>query len=138
MNSSLRLALIVNTFALMCVSVSGKTGTGITLAQPLSIRLYDQAQTPARVLQSATDQASWLFRATRIRISWECPSTESSEDQGTNMTSPRFQQPDTRGYIVVRLMGSTPGSFAPGTLGYALPFAHTGAHVLISTIAWRH
>jgi hypothetical protein len=131
MNSSLRLALIVNTFALMCVSVSGKTGTGITPAQPLSIRLYDQAQTPARVLQSAIDQASWLFRATRIRISWECRSTESPEDQGNDMTSPRFQQPDTRGYIVVRLVGSTPGSFSPGTLGYALPFAHTGAHVLI-------
>jgi len=28
-------------------------------------------------------------------------------------------------------MGSTPGSFAPRTLGYALLFAHTGAHVLI-------
>jgi len=111
MNSSLRLALIVNTFALMCVSGSVTTGTGITPAQPLSIRLYDQAQTPARVLQSATDQARWPFRATRIRISWECPSTESSEDQDTNMTSPRFQQPDTRGYIVARLMGSTPGSF---------------------------
>ena len=66
MNSSLRLALIVNTFALMCVAVSGKTGTGITPAQPLSIRLYDQEQTPARVLQSAIDQASRLFRATRI------------------------------------------------------------------------
>ena len=66
MNSSLRLALIVNTFVLMCVAVSGKTGTGITPAQPLSIRLYDQEQTPARVLQSAIDQASRLFRATRI------------------------------------------------------------------------
>ena len=131
MNTSIRLALIVDTFALMCVSVSGKTGTGITPVQPLSIRLYDQAHTPARVLQSATDQANWLFRVARIRISWECPSTESPEDQGTNVTSPRFQQPDTRGYIVVRLLGSIPGSVAPGALGYALPFADTGAHVLI-------
>jgi hypothetical protein len=131
MNSSLRLALIVNTFALMAGSVSGKTGTGIGPAQTLSIRLYDEAQASPRVLHSATDEANWLFRAARIRISWECPSPESPEDQGTDMSSSAFQQPDTRRYIVLRLMGRTPASILPGALGYALPFAHTGAHVLI-------
>ena len=130
MNGSLRIALIVNIFALMAASVSGKTEIGMA-AQSLSIHLYVQAEAPSRVLHSATDEASWLFRTARIQISWECPSTESPEDQGTDMTSARFQQPDSRGYIAVRLMRRAPGNIFPGALGYALPFAHSGAHVLI-------
>ena len=96
-----------------------------------SIHLYDQAQAPPQALHSATDQASYLFRSARIRISWEFPSTESPEDRGTDMTTAAFQRPEARGYIVVRLMRRTPATVVPGALGYALPFAHRGAHVLI-------
>jgi len=131
MDSWLRLASIVNTFALMAGSVSGKSAPAIGPAQTLSIRLSNEAQASPRVIHPATDQADWLFRAARIRISWECRLPESPEDQGTDMSSSAFQQPDTRRYILVRLMGRTPASLLPGALGYALPFAHTGAHVLI-------
>jgi hypothetical protein len=131
MDSSFRLALTVTVFAVIATSVSAKAGTEIAPAQILSIHLYDHAQAPAPVLHAATDETNWLFRKARIRISWECPSTESAEDQGTNMTSPAFEKPDTRPYIVVRLVRRMPASALPGALGYALPFARTGAHVLI-------
>ncbi|MGA8593472.1 MAG: hypothetical protein WB676_01900 [Bryobacteraceae bacterium] len=130
MNCSLRLALIVNTFVLIAGSVSGKSVTAFTSAQTISIHLYDHAQVTAGVLHSATDETSRLFRAARIQISWECPSTESPEDQGTDMSSAVLEQLDRR-YIVVRLIRRAPGNVFPGALGYALPFAHTGAHVLI-------
>jgi hypothetical protein len=115
----------------MAASVSAKAGRGIAPAQILSIHLYDQARVPGPVLHAATDETNWLFRRAQIRISWECPSVESAEDQGTDMTSPAFQKPDTRRYIVVRLLRRMPASVYPGALGYALPFARTGAHVLI-------
>jgi hypothetical protein len=131
MNGSLRTASLTITVAVMASSLSGKGGREITAVQTLSIRLYNEAQVPVRALQSATDEASWLFRAARIRINWECPSTELPEDHGTDMSSATFRQLDNRSYLVVRLMPRTPGTVFPGALGYALPFAHMGAHVLI-------
>jgi hypothetical protein len=131
MNSSLQIAFIGSMLALMAGSISGKTGREIAPAQTLSIRLYDKAQVPVGVLHRATTEATRLFRAAGIRIVWEQPSAESPEDQGTDMTSAAFWQPDDRRYVVVRLMRRTPATVFPGALGFALPFAHTGAHVLI-------
>jgi hypothetical protein len=131
MNKVRRLALVVNTLALMGASVSGKSRNALAPEQTISIRVYDHAQTPAGVLHSATDQANWLFRAAQIRMNWEFPTTESPEDQGTDMTSAAFQQPDARPYIVVRLIRRTPATVLPNAMGYALPFAHAGAHVVI-------
>jgi hypothetical protein len=133
MKRATRLALIAATLALTSASVSGKSRNALAPGQTISIRVYEHAQTLAGVLHSATDQASWLFRAAQIRISWEFPSTETPEDQGTDMTSTSaaFQQTDARHYIVVRLMSRTPATVFPGALGYALPFAHAGAHVVI-------
>jgi hypothetical protein len=130
MNSSLRIASLTS-FALIAGSLSGKTPTEIAAAQTLSIRLYDQAGVPNAVLHLATAEADRLFRAARLRIAWNQPSTESVEDRGTDMTSAAFQEADNRNYLVVRLMRRTPATVFPGALGYALPFAHRGAHVLI-------
>jgi hypothetical protein len=131
MNGSLRVALVFTAFAVIVGSAFGEGRKDIASGQSLSIHLYDEAHAPARVLQSAIGEASRLFGTTRMQIGWECPSTEVAEDRGTDMTSARFQQPDTRGYIVVRLLKRTANSIFPGALGYALPFAHSGAHVLI-------
>src|SRR5438270_10543401 len=124
MNSSLRIASLTSTFALMAGSLSGKTPAAIAPAQTLSIRLYDQAHVPNTVLRLATAEADRLFRAARFRITWNRPSAESAEDQGTDMTSAAFAQPDRRSYPVVRPMRRTPATVFPGALGYALPFAH--------------
>lgn len=131
MKRAIWLALVVNTLALMSAPLCGKSRDALAPAQTISIRVYDHAQTLAGVLHSATDQASWLFRAEQIRINWEFPSTEPPEDRGTDMTSVAFQQPDDRPYIVVQLIRRAPPSVFPGAMGYALPFAHAGAHVVI-------
>jgi hypothetical protein len=131
MNSSLRIASLTSTLALTAGSLCGKAPTETAPAQRLSIRLYDQAQVPNRVLRLATAEADRLFRAARFRIAWDQPSAESAEDRGTDMTSAAFRQADARSYLVVRLMRRTPATVFPGALGYALPFAHMGAHVLI-------
>jgi hypothetical protein len=72
-----------------------------------------------------------LFRAAGIRISWEHLSAESLEDEGTDMTAAAFRQPDERPYLVIRLIPRTPTTVFPDALGYSLPFAHRGAHVVI-------
>ena len=41
------------------------------------------------------------------------------------------QSSDERPYLVVRLMRGMPASALPGALGFALPFARTGAHVTL-------
>ena len=64
-------------------------------------------------------------------MSWEQVLAESPEDSGTDMTAAAFRQPDTRPYIVIRLLRGTPGTVFPRALGYSLPFAHRGAHVVI-------
>jgi hypothetical protein len=67
-----------------------------------------------------------------MRIRWACPPTELPEDQGSDMTSPAFQKKvNTRRYIVVRFIGRAPATIVPGAIGYSLPFARTGAQVLI-------
>jgi hypothetical protein len=131
MSTFLRLAFLLNAIALMAGSSSRKTGTGIASVQTLPIHLYDRAQAPARVVHLAVSEVGRLFWAARIQISWKFLSTESPEDQGTDMTSAGFQRPDTRPYLVVRLLRGAPPNIFPGALGYALPFARTGARVLI-------
>jgi hypothetical protein len=108
----------------------GKTGNQIPTACALSVRLYNSAHAPETVIRSAIEQSTWSFRAKGIRTVWEQPATESLEDQGTDMTS-AYHQPDPRRYVVVRLISRMPASVLPGAIGYALPFAHTGAHVVV-------
>ena len=62
---------------------------------------------------------------------WEQFSAESREDQETDVTSAAFQQRDERRYVVLRLVRRTPSTLVPSALGFALPFARRGAHVLI-------
>jgi hypothetical protein len=62
MNRAIRLALVVNTVALMGASASGKSRNALVPEQTISIRVYEHAQTPARVLHLATAQGSSLFR----------------------------------------------------------------------------
>ena len=127
MSSFLRITAFAGTLALLAGCAYGKAGP----EQTLSVRLYDQAQVPAAVLHSAMMEAARLFRAAGIRIRWEQPPVESLEDQGTDMTAAAFRQIDERPYLVIRLMRRTPATVFPGALGYSLPFAHSGAHVLI-------
>ncbi len=70
MNRSSRLALVVNSIALVAGSVSGKSITKFTPVKTISIRLSNHAQVPAEDIRSATDEVSRLFAAARIQINW--------------------------------------------------------------------
>lgn len=131
MNSSLQIAYVAGTLALLAGSASGKNGWASAPEHTVSIRLYDRAQAAAAVLHSAIAETTRLFRAAGILTLWERPSAESLEDQGTDMTAAAFRRPNERPYLVIRLMRHTPATVFPGGLGYSLPFAHHGAHVLI-------
>jgi hypothetical protein len=131
MNSSLQIAHVAGTLALLAGSATGKNVWPSAPGQTVSIRLYDRAQAPAAVLHSATEETTRLFRAAGIQTLWEEPSAESLEDQGTDMTASAFRRPNERPYLVIRLIRHPPDTVFPGALGYSLPFAHHGAHVLI-------
>jgi hypothetical protein len=70
MNRSFQTAVAASTLALLAGSASGKTGREIGPEQMLSIHLYDQAQVPTGVLHSATVEATRIFRAAGIQITW--------------------------------------------------------------------
>lgn len=131
MNSSLQIASFAGTLALLAGSALGNTRRAVGPEQTVLVRVYDEAQVPVAVLHSATMETGRLFRAAGIQISWEHPFAESPDDEGTDMTAASFQRPDERRYLVIRLMHRTPATVLPGALGYSLPFAHRGAHVLI-------
>ena len=69
--------------------------------------------------------------AAGINIAWQQSVVEAPEDQGLDMSSAAPQSPDERHYLVVRIAQRTPANVFPGALGFALPFAHRGAHVSI-------
>jgi hypothetical protein len=131
MNNSLRLALIVNALALIAGSASGKPRRQSAPEQILSVRLSNEASVPAGVLRWATEETSRCFRSAKIQIAWERLSTESPEDQGIDYTIASSPHRDERPYILIRLVRGQHASAFRHALGFALPFAGTGAHVVI-------
>lgn len=134
MSSSRWIAVMVSTFTLINNSVFARTKQEAGPKQMLSIHLYDQAQVPIEMLQLATVETTRLFRAAGIQITWEQPAVEEWEDRGIDMSDRRsgtFGPLDQRFYLVVRLVRGMPASVFPGSLGFALPFARTGAQVTI-------
>lgn len=131
MNRSLQIAFVTSMLVLLSGSVSGKTGHEVGPEPTLSIHLYDQAQLPADMLRLATAEATRLFRAAGIQISWERPLVEAPEDRGIDLTGAGSRRIDERPYFVVRLVRRIPASVFPDALGFALPFARIGAHVSI-------
>jgi hypothetical protein len=131
MQYALRTGLIANTFALITVFASGRHHGQKPV---LSVHLYDRAQVPNAVLRDATFEATRLFQAAGIHVTWEQPLVEGPEDSGLDMTNSKrsgSQNPDERPYLVVRLVRGMPATVSPRALGFALPFAHTGAGVSI-------
>jgi hypothetical protein len=130
MNSFLQIAFLATAVALLAGSLPAKTGRTVPPEQTLSVHLDNRAQVPAGVLHAATDEATQLFLAAGILITWEQPLAQAPEDRGADMSAAPGLC-DERLYLVVRLIRRTPDSILPGALGFALPFARTGAHVLI-------
>jgi hypothetical protein len=75
-------------------------------------------------------EAGRIFNTAGIKLDWERPSVESSEDCGLDESSPAASRTHPeRQYIVIRILPTTAPTVFPGALGFALPFARSGAHV---------
>lgn len=97
--------------------------------QTLQVRVYDRAQVPAKTLSGAMAEAGRIFHSARIGIVWERSAAESPQDRGLDWSSPAARRNHAeRQYVAVRILK---GNARPGMLGFSLPFAQTGAQVVI-------
>ena len=97
--------------------------------ETLRIRLYDLVHTPAGTLDHLTDTAGRVLAEAGVNVIWEKGATTSDEGHLTVWTL--GHTPDTRRYLVARLLIGPPGDFSEAELGYALPFVSEGAHVTV-------
>src|SRR3954452_18508142 len=104
-------AVMTGAMATVASSASRQTGCSLGPEQALPVRLYNQAQVPAGVLQDAMVEANRLFRAAGLHILWEQPLVEEPRDRGLDMSENRTataQPVAERPYVVVRLMRGMP------------------------------
>ena len=99
-------------------------------APTILIRVDNRAHVPGSTLHTALLEAERLFKPIAMRITWESH-IEPSKDLGIDMSSPAAQGSDPRSYLVLSITTGTPHLIYPGALGFALPFAHSGAHASI-------
>jgi hypothetical protein len=97
--------------------------------ETLRIRLYDLVHTSAGTLDHLTDTAGRVLAEAGVNVIWEKGAANAAEGRLTVWTP--GHPPDTRGYLVARLLIGPPGDFSEAELGYALPFVSEGAHVTV-------
>jgi hypothetical protein len=113
-------AMIVGLMALAGMKVDAGQKAGETLCQ---VRAYleDQQVANSRVLFRAEAIATSMFAGIGVRVRWELGSPRPAR-------GPK-ELPDTG--IVIRLATKTPAGLHPGALGYALPYAGSGAQITL-------
>jgi hypothetical protein len=106
----------------------------VSAQNSLSIRVYNRAGVPPRVLEAAIQETSRILARAGIETSW----TEGPPDAPEACTfdfsgwSPyQHPNPDTRNYLVVVIGHRGQASGSRETLGFALPDASTGVHAFI-------
>ena len=132
MGSLQKTLFLATTFSATVADLSGKSKLQIDLQHTLCIRLYNEAAVPLATLKWATVDATRIFANSGINVIWDQPPTEIPEDRGTDMSSAPLPAGQTgRSCIALRILPRRTASILPGALGFALPFAQTGAHVLL-------
>jgi len=126
--------------SMVSVSMTAKMPHEMAPGATLQVRVYDAAQVKPHVLALAKTEAARIFKAGGINVTWDLPTVEAAEDRGLDM-SVRPTITDSRHYVVVRIARDTAATVFPGALGFALPFAGTGAHATIfydriETVRW--
>jgi hypothetical protein len=100
----------------------------------LTIHLYERTDVPERILRPASELVGKTFGEVGVTVRWERGEPDSLEAvtvDRTGNTAGHRPAPDKREYLAVRLVAGTPENVLPGTIGYALPFAHQGVHATI-------
>jgi hypothetical protein len=129
-NNSIRILVVASTLSSGAGFAAAKTSHEMEPGATLRIRLYNAAHVKPQVLGWARAETTRIFKAGGINATWELPAVEAAEDRGIDMSANSWNT-DSRRYLVVRITRGTAPSVAPGALGFALPFAQTGAHASI-------
>jgi hypothetical protein len=98
--------------------------------QSLTIRLYDLANVPARTVERASTVAGELLARAGVTVIWQKGASDSLEGEITDMSAVS-PTPDSREYLVVRIVRGISAAVYPSATGYALPFAREGAHATV-------
>ena len=92
------------------------------------------ANVPDRTLKRALGETTRILVAAGIETVWELYESDSPEAHSTDFIPASIaarQEPDSRDFLVVRLIRGFPKNSSPNDLGFWLPAARTGAHVTI-------
>jgi len=132
MGSLQKTLFIATALTATAAGASGKPKPQIDLEHTICIRLYNQAAVRLETLKWATVDVTRIYASSGINIAWEQPITETQEDRGIDMSSaPLPGRQRERPYVAVRILPRTAANIVPGALGFALPFAQTGAQVSV-------
>jgi hypothetical protein len=134
MKSSLKMRLavgVVSSASLQCHAF----GRPAKILQPLRlcIHVHNPANASSRILDKATERAAETLTAAGVEIVWQF---RPADEPGASMTdqhaaSAQKHEPDLRDYLVIRILPRFPDYCLPGVLGYSLPDARFGPHVVL-------
>jgi len=102
--------------------------------QRLHLLVYNLANVPRGTLNRAIELAQVILQKAAVESCWDPGLADAAEAHFTDMSgaSPGQQlKADERGFLVVKIMRGEPENAFPGALGFALPFAHAGAHAFV-------
>lgn len=102
----------------------------LSSGQSSTIRLYDLANVPVGTVDRASAVATHLLADAGVIVTWQKGARDSLEGAITDMSAVS-PAPDSREYLVVRLVRGVPARIYTGATGYALPFARQGAHATV-------
>jgi hypothetical protein len=98
----------------------------------LHVHVYNLANVPSRTLERALGETSRILAARGIETLWEPGEPDSPEAHTTDVGAISMSaqhKPDSRNFLVVRVVRGFPADIRPNALGFSLPAAHSGVHV---------
>jgi len=109
--------------------------------QPLVIHVYDLAGVSSHTLNQATEEAARILTTAGVEAVWQPGPADASEAHECDLHSSHgslSRRPNSRAYIVLRLVRDFPDRSLPGALGYSLPDASFGvqATVFYNRVEW--
>ena len=103
--------------------------------QPVAIHVYDLAGVLEGDLRQATEEAGRILATAGVEAVWQFAPANAPEAHETDShaASPgvRNQQPDTRNYLVPRMVRDFPERALPAALGISFPDAQSGVHATV-------
>jgi hypothetical protein len=95
----------------------------------LHVHVYNLAKVPSQTLERALGETARILASAGIETRWEPGNPDSPEAHMADFSISAQHKPDTRNFLVVRVVRGFPANIRPSALGYSLPAAQRGAHV---------